>query len=235
MQSLDKELSNETCFLSPLTFDREQGYRKVCLDKVANISLKNKGINLKSQKKVYTRIDHQVIVRQFSSRVDMTLSDSLVSTVVTMPQSILSREIIFESKDLTIAFLDLLGATVWILFWQWISSKEWIERTVSRKIVHMTCTPLFVLTWPLFTDLSGSRWVASIVPLLMGIRLWVAGKGWSRDTISKVINTFYLDRKSMIIYLCTDCIAKGLRRRSFKRSFILCYCDIFGYLVLLEG
>jgi len=188
MQSLDKELSNETCFLSPLTFDREQGYRKVCLDKVANISLKNKGINLKSQKKVYTRIDHQVIVRQFSSRVDMTLSDSLVSTVVTMPQSILSREIIFESKDLTIAFLDLLGATVWILFWQWISSKEWIERTVSRKIVHMTCTPLFVLTWPLFTDLSGSRWVASIVPLLMGIRLWVAGKGWSRDTISKIVS-----------------------------------------------
>lgn len=128
----------------------------------------------------------------------MSITDSLVSTVATIPQFVTLKE--FERKDVILACVDLVGATLWILFWQWMSSKDWVERTISRKIVHMTCTPLFILTWPFFTDLPGSRWIACIVPLLMGIRLWIAGKGWSSDTISKVFLLFYFFPFSYLLF-----------------------------------
>eukprot|EP00871_Galdieria_phlegrea_P003540 jgi/Galph1/4187/GphlegSOOS_G2828.1 len=97
-------------------------------------------------------------------------------------------ETIFAPRDIILATLDLTGATLWLYLWQWIASKGWLERTVSRKIVHMTCTPFFMLTWPLFSDLSTSRLVASLVPLLMGSRLLFAGKGWTKDSISKIVS-----------------------------------------------
>ncbi|GJQ10080.1 hypothetical protein GpartN1_g1871.t1 [Galdieria partita] len=179
---LDDRVSTSPCFVCATNFIKEhRPHKNTSILRVSTVSIKHRD-NL-----CYERTTKRGLGK-FPFRLNMLLMDSCTCTTSIIHSFFLSRELVFDRKDVVIACADLIGATIWILFWQWMASKDWIERTISRKIVHMTCTPLFVLTWPLFTDLSGSRWVACIVPLLMGFRLWIAGKGWSGDTISKIVS-----------------------------------------------
>lgn len=41
---------------------------------------------------------------------------------------------------------------------------------LSRKLVHITTGPLFVLTWPLFSSAPEARYYAAVIPVLQGIR-----------------------------------------------------------------
>ncbi|EME30150.1 phosphatidate cytidylyltransferase/ phytol kinase [Galdieria sulphuraria] len=176
-------VSTNTCFVLATNFIKEQKpHKKTNRLRVSTVFLKHR-------KNLFYENTTSRVLEKFRCRISMALTGSyFMSTVSSIPPFLLSTEVVFERKDLIVAFADLLGATAWILCWQWVASKNWIERTISRKIVHMTCTPLFVLTWPFFTDSSGSRWVACLVPLIMGLRLWIAGKGWSSDTISKIVS-----------------------------------------------
>lgn len=48
-------------------------------------------------------------------------------------------------------------------------------QTLSRKIVHSLAGPCFVACWPLFGDSVASQWIASLVPALNGLNLFLAG------------------------------------------------------------
>eukprot|EP00928_Gymnodinium_smaydae_P045383 TRINITY_DN30264_c0_g1_i1.p1 TRINITY_DN30264_c0_g1~~TRINITY_DN30264_c0_g1_i1.p1 ORF type:complete len:329 (-),score=20.25 TRINITY_DN30264_c0_g1_i1:200-1186(-) len=49
------------------------------------------------------------------------------------------------------------------------------DSKMSRKITHTLSAPLFILTWPLFSDADGARVFASLVTLTNIYRLYLAG------------------------------------------------------------
>ncbi|KAK9804232.1 hypothetical protein WJX72_002567 [[Myrmecia] bisecta] len=58
-----------------------------------------------------------------------------------------------------------------------VAVKGYLEQKLSRKLVHMTAGPLFLLTWPLFSAEPYARYLATVVPGLNAIRLVLIGTG----------------------------------------------------------
>ena len=52
---------------------------------------------------------------------------------------------------------------------------------MSRKIIHIGTGPIFVLCWLLFPDLSYSRYVAALVPLIITFQFILIGVGVIKD------------------------------------------------------
>lgn len=57
-----------------------------------------------------------------------------------------------------------------------LANKDILQPRDSRKIIHTFSAPLFILTWPLFSNLWGSRIFAAFVPFLQGIKLYMAAR-----------------------------------------------------------
>ncbi|KAL0024202.1 hypothetical protein WJX77_007139 [Trebouxia sp. C0004] len=58
-----------------------------------------------------------------------------------------------------------------------MATRGLLEQNLSRKLVHITSGPLFVLTWPFFSAGSTARYFAAVVPLLNALRLFLVGTG----------------------------------------------------------
>lgn len=64
----------------------------------------------------------------------------------------------------------------WLKIWIQLATKGVMSPLLSRKIIHCTSAPLFILTWPFYSsDSLICRLIASIVPLLQVIRLVYTG------------------------------------------------------------
>lgn len=109
--------------------------------------------------------------------------------------------------DLLVAIMALIGSYAWLKVWDWLATHDYIESTLSRKIVHITSVPLFMLTWPFFSDnhiaigsqqsqislqswsallglaVKSSQGIAAAVPAILSARLILAGIGLSQDTL----------------------------------------------------
>jgi len=64
------------------------------------------------------------------------------------------------------------------------------DSKTGRKLTHILSAPLFIATWPFFSNASGARFFAGLVCLTNLIRLYLAGKGDAAesslaDTISR--------------------------------------------------
>ena len=57
-----------------------------------------------------------------------------------------------------------------------LAAENVLQPRDSRKLIHTFSAPLFILTWPLFSNLWGSRIFAAFVPLLQAIKLYLAAK-----------------------------------------------------------
>lgn len=77
-------------------------------------------------------------------------------------------------------FLSLL----WMRAVNLLTHKEVIQKSVSRKIIHIGTGPIFVLCWALFPENPISRYLAALVPLLIVIQLLLVGKGVIADRTS---------------------------------------------------
>ncbi|MEM9136780.1 MAG: phosphatidate cytidylyltransferase [Cyanobacteria bacterium P01_F01_bin.42] len=84
-------------------------------------------------------------------------------------------------QDLIATGVTLIGAIAWLRLWDAIAAKRWISSTLSRKIIHITTGPLFVLCWPLFSPSPWARVGAALVPLLISIQFLAVGLGWLHD------------------------------------------------------
>jgi phytol kinase len=62
-----------------------------------------------------------------------------------------------------------------------IAQRGWIDSKTSRKLIHIGTGPIFVLYWLMFPDLSISRWLAALVPLLISIQFALVGTGVLKD------------------------------------------------------
>lgn len=62
-----------------------------------------------------------------------------------------------------------------------IAKRGYLESRDSRKLIHTLSAPLFMLCWPLFSNLNSARYFAAIVPFLNGVRLYIAGSAEKND------------------------------------------------------
>jgi phytol kinase len=62
-----------------------------------------------------------------------------------------------------------------------IAARGWIDSKTSRKLIHIGTGPIFVLCWLMFPDLSISRWLAALVPLLITVQFALVGTGILKD------------------------------------------------------
>jgi phytol kinase len=63
----------------------------------------------------------------------------------------------------------------------YIAERGWIDSKTSRKLIHIGTGPIFVLCWLMFPDLSISRWLAALVPLLITVQFALVGTGILKD------------------------------------------------------
>merc|ERR1719310_1963730 len=77
-------------------------------------------------------------------------------------------------RDLAVTLSVIVASVAWVKIWG-VAHDLGVPHTVSRKIVHATCGPIFVLFWPLYSPAPQARFFAAIVPLSSIVRLLLAG------------------------------------------------------------
>lgn len=73
---------------------------------------------------------------------------------------------------IAIAFLRLM---------EYFAHRGWIESKLSRKFIHIGTGPIFVLCWLMFPDVTISRYLAALVPLLITVQFVLVGTGIMKD------------------------------------------------------
>ena len=68
-------------------------------------------------------------------------------------------------------------ASAWVKLLTTLAATGRLQPNLSRKLIHTTSAPLFLLAWPLFSELPEARLLAAIVPLLQIAKLWLASRG----------------------------------------------------------
>jgi len=89
-------------------------------------------------------------------------------------------------RDPMVAFIGLVGATLWLKIWTTLASAGRVDPKISRKIVHTGSAPLFLLTWPFFSELASARYVAATVPSIFALRLVLARAGKEADLVKAI-------------------------------------------------
>lgn len=94
------------------------------------------------------------------------------------------------------------------------------DSKTGRKITHILSAPLFIFTWPFFSDASGARAFAGLVTLTNMYRLYLAGTGDAAE--SSLANTISRsgDKSEVLggpfIYVCLfQCFILAFWRDSF--------------------
>jgi phytol kinase len=77
--------------------------------------------------------------------------------------------------------ITLASALAWLRLMDWTAHRGWISSKTSRKIIHITTGPLFVICWLLFNDDVNGRWLAALVPLGITIQFLLVGLGFIKD------------------------------------------------------
>jgi phytol kinase len=72
-------------------------------------------------------------------------------------------------------------AILFLRLMNYIAERGWIDSKTSRKLIHIGTGPIFVLCWLMFPDLSISRWLAALVPLLITVQFALVGTGILKD------------------------------------------------------
>ncbi len=91
------------------------------------------------------------------------------------------EEIVIELRDILATLVTLVGAIAWLRLWDAIAHRGWVTSKLSRKIIHITTGPLFVLCWPLFSSSQLARYGAALVPGLIVVQFVGVGMGWIED------------------------------------------------------
>ncbi|MCK6569445.1 MAG: phosphatidate cytidylyltransferase, partial [Anaerolineales bacterium] len=71
----------------------------------------------------------------------------------------------------------LLIAVSFLRLMDFFAHRGVIGSKLSRKIIHIGTGPIFVLCWLMFPDVTISRYLAALVPLLITIQFVLVGMG----------------------------------------------------------
>ncbi len=79
------------------------------------------------------------------------------------------------------AILTLFIALAFLRIMDYFAHRGWIESKLSRKFIHIGTGPIFVLCWLMFPDVTISRYLAALVPLLITVQFLLVGTGIMKD------------------------------------------------------
>jgi phytol kinase len=72
-------------------------------------------------------------------------------------------------------------AITFLRLMDFIAARGWIDSKTSRKLIHIGTGPIFVLCWLMYPDVTISRWLAALVPLLITVQFVLVGTGLLKD------------------------------------------------------
>ncbi|XP_050386620.1 phytol kinase 1, chloroplastic [Argentina anserina] len=77
--------------------------------------------------------------------------------------------------DASATALVLAGAYTLVLCFDYLTKRDLLQQSLSRKLVHISSGLLFMLSWPIFSTSTEARYFATVVPLINGLRLLLSG------------------------------------------------------------
>jgi phytol kinase len=72
-------------------------------------------------------------------------------------------------------------AVFFLRLMDFLAQRGVLESRLSRKLIHIGTGPIFVLCWLLYSDVSISRWLAALVPLVITLQFVLVGTGIIQD------------------------------------------------------
>jgi phytol kinase len=96
------------------------------------------------------------------------------------------------------AVITLLICIVWLRVMDFAARRGWIESRLSRKVIHITTGPVFVLCWFLFRASPDARWWAAVVPFLITVQFALIGLGILKDEASVQAMSRTGDRREIL-------------------------------------
>ena len=96
------------------------------------------------------------------------------------------------------AILTLLVSLLWLRLMDFAAQRGLIESRLSRKIIHITTGPVFVLCWFLFRDTPDARWWAAATPFLITVQFALIGLGVIKDEASVQAMSRNGDRREIL-------------------------------------
>ncbi|KAL6759696.1 phytol kinase [Haematococcus lacustris] len=118
------------------------------------------------------------------------------------------------ARDSVLCIIAGLASVVWTKLFDLLVKKNLLEQKLSRKLVHATVGPLFVMAWPLFSMSPSAPMWAAVVPAANAVRLAAVGSGVWEDP-----------------GLVASVSREGGRRELLKGP--LCYCGVLVLATLL--
>jgi len=96
------------------------------------------------------------------------------------------------------ALVTLLICILWLRIMDFAARRGWIESRLSRKVIHITTGPVFVLCWFLFRESPDARWWAAVVPFLITVQFALTGLGILKDEASVKAMSRSGDRREIL-------------------------------------
>ena len=81
------------------------------------------------------------------------------------------------AQDTAISLAVAVAATAWVKLLTSFASAGRMPANLSRKLIHVSSGPSFLLCWAFFTELPEARLLAALVPMLQVAKLWLASRG----------------------------------------------------------
>jgi phytol kinase len=87
--------------------------------------------------------------------------------------------------------LTFIVALAWLRLMDYVAQRGWMDKRLSRKIIHVGTGPFFVICWLLFPEQPISRYLAALVPLLFTVQFVLIGLGRIKDqaTVDAICRT----------------------------------------------
>lgn len=77
--------------------------------------------------------------------------------------------------------LTFAVAVTFLRLMDFLAHRGFLESRLSRKLIHIGTGPIFVLCWLMYPDVSISRWLAALVPLVITAQFVLVGTGLVKD------------------------------------------------------
>lgn len=86
-----------------------------------------------------------------------------------------------STSDVTLTCGILTAVVAWLLVWQQLTSRSIVSSLVTRKVIHITSGPAFIVLWPFYSNNISSRFLAASIPALFGVLLVTSGLSTKSD------------------------------------------------------
>jgi phytol kinase len=96
------------------------------------------------------------------------------------------------------ALLTLSISLLWLRIMDFAAHRGLIESRLSRKVIHITTGPVFVLCWFFFRETPDARWWAAAVPFLITVQFALIGLGIIKDEASVQAMSRTGDRREIL-------------------------------------